>query len=146
MLFFGNILKLFQGFYKNAAGIPEVCNRMLYPSSYSKLSGLIDVVHYFSEIYGETINKLFDGYQSMIDTLRDPNYYGNGEMAASRSWLWQTCNLIACPIKKRILYSKLVHRIVFISNLAFPSTVFVTRGKKQISFFLITTKAVKSTL
>jgi hypothetical protein len=67
---------------------------MTYPSSYSKLAGLVDVVRYFSEVYGVPFERLFDGYQTMIDTLRDPNYYGNGEMAASRSWLWQTCKIL----------------------------------------------------
>lgn len=80
-----------KGIYKDASGIPEVCDRMVYHTSYSLTSGLVNVSHYMSEVFGTPFNKLFDSYDSMIELLRDPNYYDNGELAAARSWTWQTC-------------------------------------------------------
>lgn len=47
-------------------------------SSYGLLSGLVNVTHYFSEVYGVKFDKLFDSYGDMIGIMNDTAYYGDG--------------------------------------------------------------------
>lgn len=55
------------------------------------IGGLINVIEYLSEVNGLKFDKFFNSYQDEINLIKDPSYYGEGDLAAVRSWTWQTC-------------------------------------------------------
>uniref|UniRef100_A0A1I8ALQ5 Serine protease K12H4.7 n=1 Tax=Steinernema glaseri TaxID=37863 RepID=A0A1I8ALQ5_9BILA len=80
------------GRYLKAGSIPDVC-KFMEVQNRSPVQKLSDVNEYITEFStGAKFNYTPNSFNDEIESLRDVTYDETGEAAATRSWIWQTCN------------------------------------------------------